>query len=195
MNLTKRQMELVESAIAIIAEQGMERLTTKNLAAAIGVTEAALYRHFSSKNELMRMVLSYFEKLSTNVLEEIRIAGLDPTESIRRFVLDRYKLFSGKPALAKVMFSEEIFTSFPAFSDHYQKIMHKHKSEVVAYILRGQAEHLIRQNMDANQIFRIVVGSMRFTVMQWNLSGQHFDLMAEGSALLDTIIELIEVKQ
>ena len=194
MNLTKRQMELVDQAIAIIAEQGLERLTTKNLAAAIGVTEAALYRHFQSKNELMRMILSYFEKLSSDVLEEIRISELDPVESVRRFVLDRYKLFSGRPALAKVMFSEEIFISVPAFSDHYQKIMHKHKSEVVAYILRGQAEQRIIQNMDANHVFRIVVGSMRFLVMQWNLSGQSFDLEAEGNALLDTIIKLIEVK-
>ncbi len=194
MNLTKRQMELVDGAITIIAEQGLERLTTKNLAAAIGVTEAALYRHFKSKNDLMRMILSYFEKLSCQVLDDIRISELDPVESVRRFVLDRYKLFSGKPALARVMFSEEIFTSSPAFTDHYQKIMHKHKSEVIAYILRGQAEQQIRVNMDANQIFRIVVGSMRFIVMQWNLSGQHFDLEAEGTALLDTIIELIEVK-
>ncbi|PKN74222.1 MAG: TetR family transcriptional regulator [Candidatus Cloacimonetes bacterium HGW-Cloacimonetes-2] len=195
MNLTKRQMELVESAIRIIAEQGLDKLTTKNLASAIGVTEAALYRHFKSKNDLMRMILSYFEKLSCQVLDDIRTGGLDPVESVRRFVLDRYKLFSGKPALAKVMFSEEIFTSTPAFTDHYQMIMHKHKSEVVAYILRGQSEQLIRQNMDANQIFRIVVGSMRFIVMQWNLSRQVFDLEAEGTALLDTIIELIEVKQ
>ncbi|MEF3695218.1 MAG: TetR/AcrR family transcriptional regulator [Candidatus Cloacimonadota bacterium] len=194
MNLTKRQMELVDGAITIIAEQGLERLTTKNLAAAIGVTEAALYRHFKSKNDLMRMILSYFEKLSCQVLDDIRISELDPVESVRRFVLDRYKLFSGKPALARVMFSEEIFTSSPAFTDHYQKIMHKHKSEMIAYILRGQAEQQIRVNMDSNQIFRIVVGSMRFIVMQWNLSGQHFDLEAEGTALLDTIIELIEVK-
>jgi AcrR family transcriptional regulator len=187
-------MELVDSAIRIIAEQGLERLTTKNLAAAIGVTEAALYRHFKSKNDLMRMILSYFEKLSCQVLDDIRTSELDPVESVRRFVLDRYKLFSSKPALARVMFSEEIFTSSPAFTDHYQKIMHKHKSEMIAYILRGQAEQQIRVNMDANQIFRIVVGSMRFIVMQWNLSGQHFDLEAEGTALLDTIIELIEVK-
>lgn len=194
MKLTTRQMELVDSAIRIIAEQGLERLTTKNLAAAIGVTEAALYRHFKSKNDLMRMILSYFEKLSCQVLDDIRTSELDPVESVRRFVLDRYKLFSSKPALARVMFSEEIFTSSPAFTDHYQKIMHKHKSEMIAYILRGQAEQQIRVNMDANQIFRIVVGSMRFIVMQWNLSGQHFDLEAEGTALLDTIIELIEVK-
>ncbi len=42
--LTPRQAEIVDAALKLIAEQGIQHLTIRNLSTAIGVTEAALYR-------------------------------------------------------------------------------------------------------------------------------------------------------
>jgi len=81
MELTERQMEIVNAAIHIMASRGYEKLTTKNLATEIGVTEAALYRHFLSKRELVLKVLCYFEHLSCEIIGEIRSSELSPLES------------------------------------------------------------------------------------------------------------------
>ena len=47
MELSKRQKEIIGAAISLIAQNGIEGLTTKALAAAVGISEPALYRHFS----------------------------------------------------------------------------------------------------------------------------------------------------
>lgn len=195
MELTKRQMDIVSAAITVIARRGYEKLTTKNLAAELGLTEAALYRHFSSKHELVEMVLCYFEKLSCAVIEQIKEQKLSPLDSIRRFVLNRYELFSENPDLAQVMFSEELFRNDPSFTQQYQSIMHIHKEEVITFIKAAQKNGSMDQSLIPLQIFRIIVGSMRLIVSQWNMSGRAFDLNLEGSALLETIIKLIEVKK
>ena len=78
MELTERQKDILKTAIIIIANQGYEKLTTKNLATQIGVTEAALYRHFKSKRDLVTTILGYFEELSNKVLQEIRGANYSP---------------------------------------------------------------------------------------------------------------------
>ncbi|HPF09236.1 MAG TPA: helix-turn-helix domain-containing protein, partial [Candidatus Cloacimonadota bacterium] len=72
MDITKRQMEIVQAAIQVIARQGYEKLTTKNLANSLGVTDASLYRHFDSKKDLIKMILCYFEHLSCEVIQQIR---------------------------------------------------------------------------------------------------------------------------
>jgi AcrR family transcriptional regulator len=194
MELTNRQMDIVKAAIKIIARKGYEKLTTKNLAAEIGVTDAALYKHFSSKRELVEMVLCYFEKLSCEVLEQIKQQQLSPVESIRRFVLNRYELFFINPDLAKVMFSEELFRHDPSYIEQFQSIMHIHRHEVIAYITAAQKDGSINEVLNPIHLFRIIVGSMRMVVMQWNMSGCSFDLLEEGTSLLNTIITLIEVK-
>jgi len=195
MELTQRQMDIVKAAITIIANKGYEKLTTKNLAAEIGVTEAALYRHFKSKRELVIMVLCYFEFLSCQVIAEIKTNHCKPLDCIRHFVLNRYDLFSANPDLAKVMFSEELFKNDPDFIGQYQSIMHIHRGEVVGFVQAAQSEGIIDSRLDPNQLFRIIVGSMRLIVSQWNMSNCGFSLQAEGKALLETIVNMIEVKK
>ena len=194
MELTERQKDTLRAAIAIIANQGYERLTTKNLATKIGVTEAALYRHFKSKREIITMILSYFEDLSNRVLDEIRQTYNTPLENIRKFVEDRYILFSQHPDLAKVMFSEELFKNDPTFKGQFQCIMHKHKQVLEGYLIQAQKDGIIRKDLSPVYLFRIIIGSMRFTVTQWNLSDGAFDLQKEGSDLFQTIIKLIEIR-
>jgi len=74
-------------------------------------------------------------------------------------------------------------------------IMHSHRTEVITYIKEAQSEGQINPNCDPDQIFRIVVGSMRFTVTQWVLSGRGFDLVLEGQKLIKALNTLIEVNK
>lgn len=195
MEITNRQMDIVKAAIAIIANKGYEKLTTKNLASEIGVTEAALYRHFKSKQELVTMVLCYFEHLSCRVIKEIKESACAPLDCIRSFVINRYELFTDNPELAKVMFSEELFKNNHAFIGQYQSIMHIHKEEVIGYIKQAQQEGSIDAALNPVHLFRMIVGSMRLIVTQWNMSGGAFNLIEEGTELINTIMKLIEVKK
>ena len=50
---TGRQIEIMEAATDRISKYGIQNLTIKTLATDIGLSEPALYRHFSSKNEIL----------------------------------------------------------------------------------------------------------------------------------------------
>lgn len=49
MNLTKRQTEIIEAAINLIAASGIQNLTVKYLADHLGITEPAIYRQFQKQ--------------------------------------------------------------------------------------------------------------------------------------------------
>lgn len=53
----ERRKQIVDTATMLFSELGFERVTTRLLAARCGVTEAALYRYYSSKEELFDAVL------------------------------------------------------------------------------------------------------------------------------------------
>lgn len=195
MELTQRQQDIVNAAISIIAEHGYKELTTKNLAQRMQLTEAALYRHFSSKHDLILKILDFFETISASVLSEISRKQLSPLERVHSFVMNRYRLFTANPELAKVIFSEELFRFDPEFLEHMQRITHSHAVAVISYLKDAQKQGLISSRLAPQALFRIIVGSMRFTVTQWNLCGQSFDLVKEGEKLFQTIKQLIEVKQ
>ncbi len=195
MELTKRQDDIVQAAIAIIARRGFKYLTTKNLAQALGLTEAALYRHFESKSDLINRIMTYFEKLSCQILDVISTSSLGPLECVHQFVLHRYRMFSADPDLARVMFSDELFSHDPSLYTQMQKISGKHQEAVVGYLEEAIRQGELAPGLDPIQLFYIVVGSMRYTVTQWNMSGQSFDLVDKGEKLYQTIRQLIEFKE
>lgn len=194
MEITKRQMEIINAAILIIARRGYKDLTTKNLAKEIGLTEAALYRHYDSKHDLIVGILDYFEYLSNEVIDVICCLDSSPIGKIKCFVMNRYELFMNNPDLAKVMFSDELFKNDPRYAQHMQRIMHKHKEVLISQIQQAQEMEIIQPELDAIDLFRIIIGSMRLIVSQWNLSAHAFDLVGEGEHLWNTIEKIIEVK-
>jgi AcrR family transcriptional regulator len=194
MEKSKRQMDIVEAAIHIIAVFGFKEFTMKNLAKAIGVTEAALYRHFNSKHDVIIGILEYFDEVSCEVLDKLKCMDCSSIEKVKEFILNRYELFSNRPDFAKVMFSEELFKNDPEYISYMQNIMHKHKEDVVKYIIHAQQEHLIRDDIDPIDLFRIAVGSMRLIISQWNLSNHAFCLESEGLKLWNTIEKMIKEK-
>jgi TetR/AcrR family transcriptional regulator len=52
-----RRAQLIEAALNLFSEKGFDGATTKEIAAAAGVTEAVIFRHFPTKQALYQAVL------------------------------------------------------------------------------------------------------------------------------------------
>lgn len=74
----QRRAHIVASARTVFAERGLAGARTKDLAAAAGVNEAMLYRHFASKEELFEAAVG--QPLEEAVSGLVRSAGRPPEE-------------------------------------------------------------------------------------------------------------------
>jgi AcrR family transcriptional regulator len=57
-----RKEQIKEAVLEIISTEGIGKLSIRNLASKIGVTEGALFRHFSSKREIILSILDDVKK-------------------------------------------------------------------------------------------------------------------------------------
>jgi AcrR family transcriptional regulator len=84
---TERQREILDRAFELVQESGLAQLTLKRVADRVGFTEAAIYRHFANKREL---VLALVDLMGTRLLAGMRgivsRPDLSPTERIERMV-------------------------------------------------------------------------------------------------------------
>lgn len=69
-----RRCQLMEVAIKLFSRKGFRGTTTKEIALASGVTEAMIFRHFPTKEDLYRAILDHkaSEEPSEEFLEELR---------------------------------------------------------------------------------------------------------------------------
>jgi AcrR family transcriptional regulator len=69
-----RQRILDVSAVLFV-EQGYDGTSLREIAEALGVTKAALYYHFASKDQILRALLEPADELITGLLERLEAAG------------------------------------------------------------------------------------------------------------------------
>lgn len=183
MELTSRQREIIEVAISLVADKGIQSLTIKNISQTIGISEPAIYRHFKSKFEIIMTILDSFEALASEVLNAAEMKKLGALGRIEFFLLSRYKLCAENPKLAKLLFAEENFQDDERLAAKVLSIMRSHKAHMDEIISAGQKSGEIRNDIDAVSLFRIIFGPMRLLIKQWGLSGGKFNLVEEGRKL------------
>jgi AcrR family transcriptional regulator len=194
MEFTTRQVEIIEAATKLIGEKGIQNVTTKHLAKEIGFSEPALYRHFSGKTDILVSVLEYFR-------EKMR-AGLDPLlakqesglEKVHQLIKYQFKIFSSNPAIIMVIFAETSFQYDKKLSKTVSKLLEQKKQLVINILNEGVSDGSVRNDADVEQLTSIILGSMRFNVLQWRLLNFDFDMNLKGAELWKTLNLLLRNK-
>ncbi|MEG0279277.1 MAG: nucleoid occlusion factor SlmA [Morganella sp. (in: enterobacteria)] len=101
----KNRREEILQALALMLESGdgSQRITTAKLAASVGVSEAALYRHFSSKTKMFDSLIVFIED---SLISRINLILQDEKDTILRIKLILMLIlgFSEKnPGLTRIM--------------------------------------------------------------------------------------------
>ncbi len=188
---TERQQEIMDQAVFLIAENGIQGLTVRNLAKRIGVSEPALYRHFRSKTDILLGILDHFALASEGMREMLSRTDCPSLEQLEAFLVSTLKKFQERPEITAVIFAEEIFQNEPRLTEKVANIMRKHQESLLTVLTRGQACGMIRSDVSAEGMTLLIQGSIRLLVSRWRMTGYGFDLAEEGRGLIEMLRTLL----
>lgn len=193
-NQTDRQTEIIEVALEIINKKGIQGLTIKNISKKIGISEPAIYRHFASKTDILLGVLSSFKEMAAMLSEMMENYNGAASEKISFLFSRMLDLFSEKPSMVSVIFSEEIFKNDEVLKFRIAEILNLHAQTIENIISRGQNENSIRADIDEKSLALIAMGSFRLLVKKWELNHNNFNLQMEGENLIKVLIKILDKK-
>ena len=76
----ERREQILQALAAMLEKPGAERITTAALAAHLGVSEAALYRHFASKAQMFEGLIEFIEQSVFTLVQQIVSRDQDEVE-------------------------------------------------------------------------------------------------------------------
>ena len=191
---TERQIEIMEAATLRIDKFGIQELTIKNLASDLNLSEAALYRHFKSKNEIMLGLLNYFiEELKTRLSKILNKTDRKASELLIDIFDSQLKTFVKKPSIVTVIFSESIFQFNKELSATVSTMMEMMQNNIEKIVKKGQEDGSISKIVGTSTLTTIIMGGMRITVLKWKLAGHQSDLVKDGINVLNGILKMVEI--
>lgn len=94
---SKTHERIRQEALRLFVEQGVDGTTTRDIAAACGMSEGNLYRHFEGKEDLAWTLFRDSYAALGRELEQAIGEGGDPTATLRRIVALLCGLFDAEP--------------------------------------------------------------------------------------------------
>jgi len=101
----ERRQDILEASLKVFAVKGYNGSTTAEIARAAGVAEGTIFRHFTTKKELLIAVLE--PKVLEGLIQLDKEHREDtPPEFFRRFLRNRIELIKENEDLMRFMFAE-----------------------------------------------------------------------------------------
>lgn len=194
-DLTARQQEIIEVAMRLIAEQGMQKLTMSNIAKQIGISEPAIYRHFQNKQEILLVMLAQFKRRSEFHLKQAQFFESSGILLLETFFLEYVRQFALHPSLAAVLFSEEAFRSDPLLNEEMTSVVTVAYDTIVEVVGRSQKKRELRHDLPEEHLALVIMGALRLLVKRWYLSKYTFDLEEESGRVWESLKRLLEEEE
>lgn len=138
--------ELLTESLKIIQDKGIEALTLQLLATQLGTSRSAIYRHFSSKNDLINSVIRYgfdkFGKSLTPILEERELSVMQRLKKMGQAYINFACTY---PNLYRILFGEKLKDIREENCDKEENQNNGFNS-LVKLLIEGQENNIIKKD-------------------------------------------------
>jgi len=173
-----RQKQIVDAAGRLIFKYGSEHLTVKRIAVEVGITDAAIYRHFKSKRSILSFLLSHIEE---SLLRDIspETGGTEPMslENIERIIRNHFSHISMRKGISFQIIAEIISFGDRKLNKQASQAIDNYISRLKELLTEGVGDGAVRQDIDLDAAATLLFGFIQGLVNIWALSEGSFNLL------------------
>jgi len=186
-----RQQQIIDAARKLIVKYGSEHLTVRRIAKEVGISEAAIYRHFKSKKEILFFLADHITCSLLEGIDRARTGNDTSLESIDNILKNHLSAIEQKQGMSFQVIAEII-----SLGD--KKLNKKVSDDIVSYIERlkglladGVKSGLVREDIDLEAAATLLFGMIQGLVNIWALSNYKFNLLVRYSSLWNVFKESV----
>lgn len=189
-----RKDSLILTAIDILEELGIQGLSTREIARRQGVSEATLFRHYKTKNDLLLAVLDYESKYDLDIIASVRIKKLGLRESIIYFVNSYAEYYENYPAVTAITQAYDVLASEPLLADKIKKSFSARIAFLQDIVIDAGEKGEISKNIDGEKFSLLIWGAFRSICLYWRFLNYSFSLKEYTLSTLEMTLNAFEIK-
>lgn len=171
-NTQVRQASLVAAALQLAAQGSPAKITTSDLAQAVGITQGAVFKHFANKAAIWLAVLDWTTDNLMTRLQSTAAAAPTPLAALQAVFLSHVAFVVSYPGVPRVIFHELQHAGDTALKDRVRILLQQYRQLLAGLLQRAQAQHEIAPDTDLQAASLLFIGSVQGLVMQSMSSGQ-----------------------
>ncbi len=190
MEITPRQLEIIEATGKILTASGANGLTIKNLAKEMQFSEGAIYRHFSSKEEIIIMMLKYLKTNISKILSNLTKTG-DVEKDFILFFTRLSLYFKENPYFVVTVFSEGLMDESDKINNEISGLMTLTSSHLEQILQEGQKQGTFIQSVASSDLTMIALATFKLHMFNWKFNKFKFNLTENIGKMSASLLALL----
>ena len=162
----ERRVQILHALAAMLEQPGAERITTSALSARLGVSEAALYRHFASKAQMFEGLIEFIEQSVFTLVNQLAEREPDPAARSRMLIVLMLQFGEKNPGMVRVMVGDALVFENERLQERMNQFFDKLESGLKqnlrdAFVAAGDAAPTADAQVRASVIVAFIVGRLQ----------------------------------
>ena len=153
-----RREEIKKAVLEIIATEGVSKLSTRNLAKKVGLSEGAIFRHFQSKRDILLGIMEDVKIDLQNTLREISIELIPAKERFHKFLCAHINYLYKHQGITILLFSEAAHMNDFLIKEQLNGILKEQKLLISKIIRDGKSEGAFNKSLDEKMVATLYSG-------------------------------------
>ena len=179
-----RQQQIIEAAAKLIFKYGSEHLTVKRIASEVKISEAAIYRHFTSKKSILSFLVSHIEEV---LLKDIspEITGEEPVtlETIEKIIGNHFSAIDLRKGVSFQVIAEIISLGDRKLNKQASQAIGNYIARLKELLADGVRDGAVRGDIDLEASATLLFALIQGLVNIWALSDGSFKLTDKYASL------------
>lgn len=190
-NTFLRRKQIVETLRKIIIRYGSEHLTVQKLAAEIGVSPGALYRHFKSKREILLFLVEDIEENLNGGIEKAYPIQ-DPLWVLRNISRALLSSIEQRKGATFLVIAEIISLGDKGLNRKIAGVLRSFLGHIRQLLLEGIKAGEIRKDIDVDMAATTFFGMLQGQVTIWSLNEFSPMLEIKNESMWEFFLEAIK---
>ncbi len=153
-----RQEQIKKAVLDIIADEGLHNFSTRNLAKKIGFTEGAIFRHFSTKRDIIKGIMDDVAGDLIGSLRNIVISPIKTEEKLFNYLCKNVKYLKENRGITILLFSEAAHLGDKELKEKLNQILAEQKQFIIKMVNDGIAEGAWDRTINPEDVAMLYMG-------------------------------------
>ncbi|NWN83558.1 MAG: TetR family transcriptional regulator [Halomonas sp.] len=162
----ERKERTVRAMVELCAEQDPARITTATIAERMKVTQGALFRHFSGKDEMWQAVVAWITERLMRRLEAAVDRRATPLTALEAMFMAHTDFIAEHPGVPRLIFGQLQHAEPTDATRLLRSMLAKYRERLAAILTEGRASGELRADLNIETAATQFIGTVQGLVVQ-----------------------------
>jgi AcrR family transcriptional regulator len=188
----ERQAEIVAAALKLARDISPLSITTSDIAAAIGVSQGAVFKHFPTKDAIWLAAMKWVREQLLQKLDEAAGARTSPLQALEAVFRAHVAFAIANPGAPRIIFQELQQPADSPVKQEVRALLQTYRQLLLRQFKAGVKAGELPAGLDQEAASTLFVGIVQGLVMQSMLSGKPAAMKAQADAVFGIYLRGIQ---